>query len=139
MSSAAGAPNTDDVEHRLDRIFHALANRTRRAMLRRLAEGPATVSELAAPFDMSLPSSSKNIRVLEEAGLVERAIDGRVHRCALRPDTLRDAEEWLGYYRGFWSDALDAVARYVEGATDDEDEDAKPSSEPRGTPRAGER
>ena len=104
----------DDDEDRLDQIFHALANRTRRAMLRRLAEGPAMVTELAAPFAMSLPSASKNLKVLEGAGLVDRAVDGRVHRCALDPDALREADAWLDSYRGFWSGTLESLARFVE-------------------------
>lgn len=108
------APPGDDVEERLDRIFQALANRTRRAMLRRLAQGPAMVTELAAPFAMSLPSASKNLKVLEAAGLVERAVSGRVHRCALDPDALRDADTWLDFYRGFWGGTLESLARYVE-------------------------
>lgn len=115
MASAQTARrHEDDEEQRLDRIFHALANRTRRAMLRRLAEGPAKVTELAAPFDMSLPSASKNVKVLEEAGLVARAVNGRVHTCSLDPETLREADSWLNVYRAFWSGTLDSLAAYVE-------------------------
>jgi DNA-binding transcriptional ArsR family regulator len=101
-------------EERLDRAFHALADRTRRALLARLASGPAMVTELAAPFEMSLPAVSKHLKVLERAGLVERAIDGRVHRCSLRAVPLREVEAWVEHYRGFWEDRLDALARYVE-------------------------
>lgn len=120
MARAQAARQQDDEEQRLDRIFHALANRTRRAMLRRLASGPAKVTELAAPFDMSLPSASKNVKVLEEAGLVARAVSGRVHTCSLDPETLREADAWLNAYRAFWSGTLESLAAYVEqdGADD---------------------
>ncbi len=85
-------------------------------MLRRLAQGPARVTELAAPFDMSLPSASKNVKVLEEAGLVSRTVAGRVHHCTLDPTTLKEADAWLSFYRGFWSGTLDSLAAYVEEA-----------------------
>lgn len=104
---------TPDHDH-LDRLFHALSDRTRRALLSRLAQGPGTITELAEPFEMSLPAVSKHIRVLEQGGLVTRAVDGRVHRCSLSPDGLRDAEHWLAHYREFWESSLDALARYVE-------------------------
>jgi len=116
MARAQTARAREDDEERLDRIFHALANPTRRAMLRRLAQGPAKVTELAAPFDMSLPSASKNVKVLEAAGLVSRSVEGRVHHCALDPERLREADAWLSFYRGFWSGALDSLAAYVEQA-----------------------
>ncbi len=119
------AQTEDEEEARLDLIFHALANRTRRAMLRRLAKGPAMVTELAAPFDMSLPSASKNLKVLEKAGLVDRSVSGRIHRCALDPDSLRDADAWLDFYRGFWVGSLESLARYVE---EDETPDSDPAS-----------
>src|SRR5688572_8231404 len=109
MSTMVAAP-----DETLDRVFHALGDRTRRALLARLAAGPATVTELAAPFDMSLPAVSKHIRVLEAAGLVERTIEGRVHRCALDAAPLRDAVEWLAAYRTFWTGTLDALAAFVE-------------------------
>jgi DNA-binding transcriptional ArsR family regulator len=88
-------------------------------MLRRLAEGPAKVTEIAEPFQMSLPSASKNLRVLENAGLIERRIVGRVHHCRLAPGALRDAGEWLAYYQNFWTGTLDAIARYVESEDED--------------------
>jgi DNA-binding transcriptional ArsR family regulator len=101
-------------EDRLDRVFHALADRTRRALLRRLEIGPAMVTELAAPFRMSLPAVSKHLRVLEAAALIERRVDGRVHRCSLRAAPLEAADRWLDRYRGFWQDRLAALAHYVE-------------------------
>lgn len=99
---------------RLDRVFHALADRTRRALLGRLARGPAIVTELAKPFAMSLPAVSKHLRVLEDARLVRRAIDGRLHRCALDPAALRGAGLWLDAYRQFWEGTLDELADYLE-------------------------
>jgi DNA-binding transcriptional ArsR family regulator len=101
-------------EDRLDRVFHALSDRTRRALLDRLAHGPAKVTELAMPFAMSLPAVSKHLRVLEGAGLIHRAIDGRVHRCSFSAAPLQEIEEWLDHYRIFWTDTLDALARFVE-------------------------
>jgi len=101
-------------EDQLDRIFGALADRTRRALLARLAKRSAMVTELAAPFDMSLPAVSRHIRVLERAYLVERAVDGRMHLCSLQPEPLKAVESWLHHYRQFWTGTLDALARYVE-------------------------
>jgi DNA-binding transcriptional ArsR family regulator len=99
---------------RLDRVFRALSDRTRRSMLARLARGPAMVTELAQPFAMSLPAASKHLRVLESARLVRRAIDGRVHRCSLAALPLQDVERWLSHYRVFWEDTLGSLADYVE-------------------------
>jgi len=99
---------------RLDLIFRALGDRTRRALLARLTHGPAMITELAAPFRLSLPAVSRHIRVLERARLVKRTVDGRVHRCALRAEPLQQAEQWIHHYRRFWEGALDSLARYVE-------------------------
>src|SRR5262249_15630227 len=100
-------------EDQLDRVFGALADRTRRALLARLAKRSAMVTELAAPFDMSLPAVSRHIRVLERARLVECAVDGRMHLCSLQPEPLKAVEGWLRHYRQFWTGTLDALARYV--------------------------
>jgi DNA-binding transcriptional ArsR family regulator len=105
-------------ERRLDLIFRALGDRTRRKLLVRLAEKPAMVTELAEPFAMSLPAVSRHIRVLEKAGLVSREVDGRVHHCSLRPEPLKNAEAWLGHYRKFWETALESLARHVEDGKD---------------------
>jgi DNA-binding transcriptional ArsR family regulator len=99
---------------RLDLLFRALGDRTRRKLIARLADGPATVTELAEPFAMSLPAISRHIRVLERAGLVSRRIEGRVHHCALDPQGLGAAEAWLEQYRRFWEGQLRALARYIE-------------------------
>ena len=72
------------------------------------------VTELAAPFAMSLPSVSKHLKVLERAKLIVRDVDGRIHRCTFNPAPLHDAARWVAHYRTFWDDTLDAVARYVE-------------------------
>lgn len=73
------------------------------------------VTELAAPFAMSLPAVSKHVRVLEAARLVVREVDGRVHRVSLAPGPLREVERWVEHYRSFWEETLDALGRYVEG------------------------
>lgn len=103
-------------EDRLDRIFQALSDRTRRAMLVRLSTGPAIMRELAEPFDMSMPAVSKHVRVLEEAELVARTVDGRVHRCALDTKPLQQVESWIEHYRPFWRDTLVALAGYAEAS-----------------------
>jgi DNA-binding transcriptional ArsR family regulator len=101
-------------DDRLDDLFGALADRTRRRLVARLAKSPATITQLAEPFDMSLPAVSKHIRVLERAGLVVRKIEGRVHTCALDGEHLRDAVTWLERYRTFWDDTLAALAEFAE-------------------------
>ena len=111
---STAVPNKAPNDERLDRIFRALGDRTRRQMLFRLSEGPATVGELAEPFAMSLPAVGKHIRVLERAGLVSREIDGRIHRCSLSAQPLHDAEQWLDQYRRFWQETLDALAHHVQ-------------------------
>ena len=98
----------------LDRTFAALSDSTRRAILARLAEGETTVGELARPFRMSRPAISKHLRVLERAGLVQRQREGRVSRCELDAEPMRDAAQWIERYRGFWGDRLDSLARYIE-------------------------
>jgi DNA-binding transcriptional ArsR family regulator len=113
MQSSTGGrgPSADD---RLDAVFHALGDRTRRALLARLAVRPGMITELAKPFDMSLPAVSRHIRVLETAGLVARNVDGRVHECSLAAAPLKTAEAWLTYYRRFWQDNLAALERYID-------------------------
>jgi DNA-binding transcriptional ArsR family regulator len=98
----------------LDATFGALADPTRRAILARLARGEAMVTELAEPFDVSLPAISKHLRVLESAGLLEREIDGRVHRCRLAAEPMKDAAAWIAQYRAFWETQFDALAKYLE-------------------------
>ena len=98
----------------LDSVFSALSDPTRRAILERLAAGEASVTELAEPFDMSLPAISRHLRVLESAGLVVREKEGRVHHLRLRPEPLRNAAEWLAYYRQFWDEQFDSLAHYLD-------------------------
>jgi DNA-binding transcriptional ArsR family regulator len=101
-------------ENRLDAILHALSHQTRRALLARLAAGPAMVGELAKPIAMTRVAVSKHLRVLEKARLISRTVDGRVHRCALRPEPLQEVERWLSDYRSFWTERLAALARFAE-------------------------
>ena len=101
-------------ETHLDATFAALANPTRRSLLDRLAQGEATVSELAEPFRMSLTGVSKHLRVLEEAGLVQRRVVGRVHHLSLEGAPIADAAAWLLRYRSFWQESLDALETYLE-------------------------
>lgn len=97
----------------LDRVFSALADPTRRAILRRLTHRPATINEIAEPFRVSLNAISKHLMVLERAGLLRREIRGREHHCWIEPRPLREADEWLKYYRQFWEQRMDALQAYV--------------------------
>jgi DNA-binding transcriptional ArsR family regulator len=87
----------------LDAIFHALADPTRRAVVQRLGSGPATVSELAEPFNMALPSFMKHVRVLEETGLVHSRKSGRIRTCELDRENLAAAERWFAEQREIWA------------------------------------
>lgn len=98
----------------LSTTFSALADPTRRAILARLATGEATVSELAAPFDMSFPAVSKHLKVLERAGLVEQGREAQFRPRKLRPDPLRDLAAWLEDYRRYWDDRLDNLDAYLK-------------------------
>ena len=97
----------------LDRTFAALADPTRRAIVARLADGEATVSELAAPFDMSLPAVSKHLKVLERAGLITRGRRAQWRPCRLEPDALKDASDWLEEYRQRWEERLGRLDEYL--------------------------
>src|SRR5262249_2216837 len=97
----------------MNSVFHALGDATRREMLRDLAQGERSVSELAGPFAMSLAAASKHIRVLENAGLIRREVRGRTHLCRLDPGPLAGAPEWLGTYARFWSWRLDELERML--------------------------
>lgn len=93
----------------LDAIFHALGDATRRQMLRDLAGGDRTVSQLAEPFSISLAAASKHIKALENAGLIHREVRGRTHMCRLAPGPLASAHEWLTFYERFWTGRLDVL------------------------------
>ena len=97
----------------MNSVFHALGDATRRQMLRDLASGERTVSELAGPFAMSLAAASKHIRVLEGAGLIRREVRGRTHVCRLDPGPLASAHEWLGFYERFWTSRLDILEQLL--------------------------
>lgn len=99
----------------LDQVFHALADSTRRGILAQLArKGQSSVGELAEPYDMSAPAISKHLRVLEEAGLIERQIDGRVHRLSLGSTPLDEATRWIEQTRSFWESQFDSLARHLQ-------------------------
>ena len=117
--------------HSLNATFAALADPTRRAILARLASGEATVSELAAPFDMSLPGISKHLKVLQRAGLIEQGRQAQWRPCRLQPEPLREVADWVGQYRRHWEESferLDAYFREVreneaQGKGNDDDRD----------------
>ena len=97
----------------LDRVFQALADSTRRRMVERLIAGPASVSELARPFDMSLPAVMQHLQVLEDCDLVRSEKTGRVRTCRLEPRGLRTAEGWVSGQRTAWEDRLDRLGDYL--------------------------
>jgi DNA-binding transcriptional ArsR family regulator len=101
----------------LDRTFAALADPTRRAILARLVQGDATVNELAAPFAISLPAISRHLKVLEAAELISRRRIGQFQLCRLSPHGLRDATEWLEFYRDFWNQSLDRLEAHLKQET----------------------
>ncbi len=98
---------------RLSLTFSALGDPTRRAILGRLAKGPASVTELAAPFDMTLPAVSKHLKVLERAGLVERGREAQWRPCQLTARPLKDAADWVERYRTFWEQRFDRLDEYL--------------------------
>ncbi|MBB2973007.1 metalloregulator ArsR/SmtB family transcription factor [Mesorhizobium sp. RMAD-H1] len=98
----------------LSAAFAALADPTRRAMLARLSKGEATVNEIAAPFDMSLPAISKHLKVLEGAGLISRGRDAQFRPCRLEPGPLKDVADWLERYRRFWEGSFDHLDSYLK-------------------------
>jgi DNA-binding transcriptional ArsR family regulator len=97
----------------LDRAFFALADPTRRAIIVLLADGPATVGELAAPFEISLPAISKHLTVLERARLIRREPEAQRRLCSLEPDGLRPALDWMERAEAFWTESLDKLAEYL--------------------------
>jgi DNA-binding transcriptional ArsR family regulator len=101
-------------DERLTETFSALANSTRRALLARLADGEATVNELAEPFNMTLPAVSKHLKVLEKAGLVVRGRHAQFRPCALDPEPLREVSGWTEQYRHVWETRFDRMDEYLE-------------------------
>jgi DNA-binding transcriptional ArsR family regulator len=111
----------DKPEH-LNRVFYALSDPTRRAMLRELSDRARSVTELAEPFmnRMSLAAAAKHIKVLESARLIDKSIKGRVHLCRLNAAPLQEAEAWMKLYERFWTDRLDALEDLLEQDGDHE-------------------
>ena len=108
------ARSTVRTDEHLDAVFHALSDTTRRRLIQRLSRGPVSVSELAEPFSISLAAISKHLDVLEDAGVVRRARDGRFQRCHLTPKALDTAGKFIEHYRSFWETSLDQLAEYLE-------------------------
>jgi DNA-binding transcriptional ArsR family regulator len=98
----------------LSQTFAALADPTRRAILARLAGGAATVGDLAEPFDMSLPAVSRHLKVLTEAGLIERHTEAQWRRCELRGEGMREAADWIEEYRRFWQASFDRLDAFLK-------------------------
>ena len=98
----------------LSSTFAALADPTRRAILGRLAKGETSVTELAEPFDMTLPGISKHLKVLERAGLIARGREAQWRPCRLQANPLRDAADWIEHYRRFWEQSLDRLEDYLK-------------------------
>jgi DNA-binding transcriptional ArsR family regulator len=111
---------------RLNSVFHALGDTTRRRMLRELASGERTVGQLAEPFAISLAAASKHIKALENAGLIRREVRGRTHLCRLAPGPLASAHQWLSFYERLWTDRLDVLERLLR------EEDARKIPAPKG-------
>jgi DNA-binding transcriptional ArsR family regulator len=121
-------------ESRLDAVFHALGDPTRRHMLRALARhGECTVGQLAEPFRMSLAAGSKHVKALEGAGLIRREVRGRTHLCRLEPEPLKAAMDWIGHYERFWTQRLDHLERLLR------QESTPPARAVRSTPRRKQR
>jgi DNA-binding transcriptional ArsR family regulator len=120
----------------LSATFAALADPTRRAILARLALGEATVTELAAPFDISLPGISKHLKVLQRAGLIEQGRQAQWRPCRLQPAPLRNVADWVGQYRRHWEESFERLDAYLRELQDNEqqgkgDDDARDPNRPR--------
>ena len=115
--------------YRLDTVFHALGDETRRRMLLELAEGERTVGQLAEPYAMSLAAASKHIKVLEGAGLIRREVRGRTHLCRLEAAPLAGAHDWIAFYEKFWTERLDILDRLLR------EDDARAAASKAKTPK----
>jgi DNA-binding transcriptional ArsR family regulator len=100
-------------DQQLSQIFSALSDSTRRAMIARLAKEEMSVADLSKPFDMTKSAITKHLKVLENAGLLGRTIEGRVHRCRLKANPLAEVSEWITFYEKFWNKKLDALDAYL--------------------------
>lgn len=101
-------------EDHLSTTFSALADPTRRAILARLTTGEKTVSDLAEPFDITMPAITKHLKVLEKAGLIERSREAQYRPCRLQPEPLKSIDEWIGQYRKFWEESFDRLDNYLQ-------------------------
>ena len=119
---------------RLSQVFSALADPTRRAILARLASGEAGVSELAAPFEMSMPAVSKHLKVLEKAGLIVRGREAQWRPCRLEAAPMRAAADWIDEYRQFWEQSFDRLDVYLREL---QAKDASATNTPQATRKAG--
>lgn len=108
-------------EKQLDNTFKALGDKTRRAILLRLTKGDVLVTDLAEPFDMSLPAISKHLSVLESAGLITRIPEGRQRRCHLEVAAFEQASDWFDFYKQFWATRLDKLTQILEQDNKNED------------------
>jgi DNA-binding transcriptional ArsR family regulator len=118
-----------EADERLDATFAALADPTRRAILRRLTMGEATVTEIAAPFEMTLPAVSKHLKVLERAGLIARGREAQWRPCKLEAEPLKEVADWVGEYRKFWEERFDRLNEYLRELQEQEkknDNDGNP-------------
>jgi DNA-binding transcriptional ArsR family regulator len=109
----------------LSSTFAALADPTRRAILARLTTGETSVTELAAPFEMSLPAISKHLKVLERAGLVARSRDARWRPCRLEAEPLKEVADWIDHYRRFWEQSFDRLDEYLRELQSKEKKDVR--------------
>jgi len=116
---------------RLSATVAALADPTRRAILARLASGEASVTELADPFEMSMPAISKHLKVLERAGLIVRKREAQWRPCRLEPSRLKDVSEWVEYYRQFWEQSFDRLDDYLRELKKKEKKNASKHNRPR--------
>jgi DNA-binding transcriptional ArsR family regulator len=120
---------------RLSATFAALADPTRRAILARLASGETSVTELAEPFDMSLPAVSKHLKVLERAGLILRGREAQWRPCRIEPRALKEVDDWLERYRRFWEQSFDRLDDYLRELQAKEKKDGRKSKAKRRDPR----
>ena len=111
----------------MSRVFHALGDPTRRALLDRLAAGPVSISQLAAPLSITLTAVSQHLRILERSGLAQTEKVGRVRTCHIHPAGFDALEEWIRHHRAAWEDRLDRLAGFLE---ESEDQDPEPAPEP---------
>ena len=121
----------------LSQTFSALADPTRRAILARLATGAATVGELAEPFDMSLPAVSRHLKVLNDAGLIQRHTEAQWRRCELRGEGMRAAADWIEFYRKFWEESFDRLDAFLKRTAPKEPPaSSSPPGKPMGKPKS---